>query len=71
MPQYTLGHARKLSRLEETLPRYPGLYLMGCGYRGIGIGDCIHEGQLTAEKVLKFLEGVEGKQGEQGGTNHR
>jgi oxygen-dependent protoporphyrinogen oxidase len=71
MPQYTLGHARKLSLLEETLPRYPGLYLMGCGYRGIGIGDCIHEGQLTAEKVLKFLEGVEGKQGEQGGTNHR
>jgi oxygen-dependent protoporphyrinogen oxidase len=71
MPQYTLGHARKLSRLEETLPRYPGLYLTGCGYRGIGIGDCIHEGQLTAEKVLKFLEGVKGKQGGRGGTNHR
>jgi len=71
MPQYMVGHAGKLSRLEETLIRYPGLYLTGCAYRGIGIGDCIHEGQLTAEKVLKFLERAGIKYQKGGGTNHR
>ncbi len=71
MPQYTLGHAQKLKRLEEVLLRYPGLYLTGCAYRGIGIGDCIHEGQLTAERVLKFLERVGTKYEKGGGTNHR
>jgi oxygen-dependent protoporphyrinogen oxidase len=71
MPQYMVGHAGKLSRLEETLTRYPGLYLTGCAYRGIGIGDCIHEGQLTAEKVLKFLEMAGTKYQKGGGTNHR
>ncbi len=55
MPQYMLGHAERLSHLEEELLHYPGLYLTGCAYRGIGISDCIHEGQLTTEKVLKFL----------------
>ncbi|MCK5551909.1 MAG: protoporphyrinogen oxidase [Deltaproteobacteria bacterium] len=71
MPQYTLGHAQRLSHLEKELLRYPGLYLTGCGYRGIGISDCIHDGKLTAERVLKFLEGVETKYKRGGGTNHR
>jgi len=59
MPQYTLGHAKKLSQLEEKLLRYPGLSLMGCAYRGIGISDCIHDGKLTAEKTLEFLKSLE------------
>ena len=71
MPQYTLGHAEKLSRIEENLLHYPGLYLTGCGYRGIGIGDCIHDGKLTAERVLKSLERLETKYEREGGTNHR
>jgi len=61
MPQYTLGHAKKLSQLEERLLRYPGLSLIGCAYRGIGISDCIHDGKLTAEKTLEFLKSLESK----------
>ena len=59
MPQYTLGHAKKLGHLEKRLLHYPGLYLTGCPYRGIGISDCIHDGKLTAEEALKFLKGLE------------
>ena len=59
MPQYRLGHAERLSHLEERLLRYPGLYLTGCAYRGIGISDCIHDGKLTAESALKFLKSLE------------
>jgi oxygen-dependent protoporphyrinogen oxidase len=58
MPQYTLGHAEKVNRLEEGLLNYPGLYLTGCAYRGIGISDCIHDGRLTAERALDFLESL-------------
>jgi oxygen-dependent protoporphyrinogen oxidase len=71
MPQYRLGHAERLSHMEENLLQYPGLYLTGCAYRGIGISDCIHDGKLTAERVLKFLEGDRIKKERGGGTNHR
>ena len=59
MPQYRLGHAERLSHLEEKLLQYPGLYLTGCAYRGIGISDCIHDGMLMAERIVKFLGKVE------------
>jgi oxygen-dependent protoporphyrinogen oxidase len=55
MPQYRLGHAQKLTQLEEWLLRHPGCYITGCAYRGIGISDCINDGEITAEKTLKYL----------------
>ena len=71
MPQYMLGHAERLSHMEEELLHYPGLYLTGCAYRGIGISDCIHDGKLTAKKILKFLGRAETEYERGGGTNHR
>jgi oxygen-dependent protoporphyrinogen oxidase len=56
MPQYTLGHEERLSRIEGELSNYPGLFLTGSAYRGIGISDCVHEAELTAEKVLEFIK---------------
>jgi oxygen-dependent protoporphyrinogen oxidase len=55
MPQYTLGHEERLARIEQGLSNYPGLFITGSAYRGIGISDCIHQAELTAEKVLKFI----------------
>jgi oxygen-dependent protoporphyrinogen oxidase len=71
MPQYKVGHAETLGRLEERLLRYPGLYLTGCAYRGIGISDCIHDGKLMAENALKFLNSPENEHKKGGGTSHR
>ena len=56
MPQYTLGHEERLARIEGGLSNYPGLFITGSAYRGIGISDCAHEAELTAEQVLKFIE---------------
>jgi len=53
MPQYNLGHPEKLIQIESALEKYPGLALAGNGYRGIGIPDCIHSGELAVERVLK------------------
>jgi protoporphyrinogen/coproporphyrinogen III oxidase len=54
MPQYNLGHPEILKRIDIALEKHPGLALAGNGYRGIGIPDCIHSGELAVERVLKF-----------------
>ncbi len=54
MPQYNLGHPEKLKQIDAALEKHPGLALAGNGYRGIGIPDCIHSGELAVERVLKF-----------------
>ena len=54
MPQYNLGHPEILKRIEAALEKHPGLALAGNGYRGIGIPDCIHSGELAVEKILSL-----------------
>ena len=51
IPQYNLGHPERLAQIDAALEQHPGLALAGNAYRGIGIPDCIHSGQLAAEKV--------------------
>jgi len=53
MPQYNLGHPEKLAKIDAALEKHPGLALAGNGYRGIGIPDCIHSGELAVQKVLE------------------
>ncbi|MBI3583520.1 MAG: protoporphyrinogen oxidase [Nitrospinae bacterium] len=55
MPQYTIGHEGRLSILDKKLSEYPGMFLTGSSYRGSGISECIKDGQITAESVLKYL----------------
>ena len=57
MPQYTLGHLQRLEEIQKLLDPYPGLYLAGAAYHGIGIPDCIRDGTETAAKVLCDLAG--------------
>jgi len=57
MPQYTLGHGEKLSHIERGLSKLPGLFLTGSAYHGIGISDCVHQGELIAEQVSQFCKG--------------
>ncbi len=53
MPKYTVGHLDRIALIDRTLATHPGLHLIGCSYKGIGIGDCVHEAQIAAEKILK------------------
>jgi len=52
MPQYNLGHPEILKQIDNELQHHPGLALAGNGYRGIGIPDCIHSGELAVNRVL-------------------
>jgi oxygen-dependent protoporphyrinogen oxidase len=58
MPQYVLGHPARLARIEDGLAAHPGLALAGAAYRGVGIPDCIHSGELAAESVVRALAGA-------------
>jgi protoporphyrinogen/coproporphyrinogen III oxidase len=49
-PQYDLGHLERVSEIEKSLP--DGLYVTGSPYRGVGMPDCVHQAQQTAEQVI-------------------
>jgi protoporphyrinogen/coproporphyrinogen III oxidase len=51
-PQYVLGHVDRLAQIDQYMERHAGLALLGAGYRGVGIPDCIESGNRAAEKVL-------------------
>jgi len=52
MAQYPVGHAARVSAIEQRLEHLPGLYLSGNAYSGIGISDCIRTGRAAAERAL-------------------
>ena len=55
MAQYPVGHAERVSVIEQRLNDLPGLYLAGNAYSGIGVSDCIRTGKSAAEKALEYL----------------
>jgi oxygen-dependent protoporphyrinogen oxidase len=51
-PQYDVGHLERVDQLESMAADLPGLYLTGSAYRGVGLPDCIQQGQNTAEAII-------------------
>ncbi len=56
MPQYEVGHHDRIRKIEDVLIKYPGLFLTGYSYRGIGIPDCIREAKQTAHLISNYLD---------------
>ena len=52
MAQYVVGHEKRLAEIEALTARIPGLSLIGNGYRGIGIPDCIKGGKEAAARIV-------------------
>ena len=55
MPQYPVGHPRRLQRVAASLQRHPGLFLSGNAYRGVGVPDCIQASSAAASAALDYL----------------
>ncbi len=51
MAQYTVGHQKRVERMEAILGTIPNLYLAGNAYRGIGIPDCVKMGKEAAQRI--------------------
>ncbi|CAG0933810.1 protoporphyrinogen/coproporphyrinogen III oxidase [Rhodocyclaceae bacterium] len=56
IPQYTVGHAKRLAALQELVSPHPGLFLTGNSYRGIGLNDCAAAANRTADEVVAHLK---------------
>lgn len=55
MPQYVLGHQERIATIHRLLAEWPGLYVTGAGFYGIGIPDCIREGTKIGQRVIQTL----------------
>lgn len=55
MAQYTVGHRRRVERIEERRKAFPTLELAGNAYSGIGVPDCARMGKQAAERILARL----------------
>lgn len=53
MPQYHVGHAERVDRIEAAISRQPRLALAGAAYRGVGIPQVIASGQAAAQKIAR------------------
>jgi oxygen-dependent protoporphyrinogen oxidase len=57
-PQYEVGHLERVARLRTLAAETPGLYLAGAAYDGVGVPDCVRQGQQAAEQALAYLQSV-------------
>lgn len=55
MPQYEVGHLDRVAAIERALPT--GTFLVGQGYRGPGIADCVRGANQVGEAVRWHLAG--------------
>ncbi|HEX3685392.1 MAG TPA: protoporphyrinogen oxidase [Bryobacteraceae bacterium] len=60
MPQYIVGHQERIGRITAGLREFPGLYLAGNAYDGIGLPDCVRLAKETAKRIhaSKFRERI-------------
>lgn len=56
MPNYHIKHPQIVQSLEAKISEnYPNVLLAGCSYNGVGIPDCIADGEKKAEEICLKL----------------
>jgi oxygen-dependent protoporphyrinogen oxidase len=53
-PQADVGHLQLIDRIEAVLP--PTIALAGNSYRGIGVPDCVRQGQDAADRIAQQMK---------------
>ncbi|KIY22285.1 protoporphyrinogen oxidase [Mesobacillus subterraneus] len=57
MPQYTVGHKQRIANLKRNLEEeLPGVFVGGSSFEGVGLPDCIDQGEVAVEKILEYLQ---------------
>jgi oxygen-dependent protoporphyrinogen oxidase len=54
-PQYDVGHLDRAAEMHALSAQTPGLFLTGSAFEGVGLPDCVRQGQQSAEKVIEYL----------------
>jgi protoporphyrinogen/coproporphyrinogen III oxidase len=55
LPQYTVGHAERVSAIRAAVSALPGLAVCGAAYDGVGIAACVASGREAATRVIADL----------------
>jgi oxygen-dependent protoporphyrinogen oxidase len=53
IPQYVLGHAARVAKIETALDNRSGLWLTGNYLHGVALGDCIEQAEHIAEEAAR------------------
>lgn len=57
MPQYTVGHKERMRDITAKMRKeLPGVFLAGASYEGLGVPDCIDQGEAAVKHVLEYLK---------------
>ncbi|SFE26853.1 protoporphyrinogen oxidase [Alteribacillus iranensis] len=60
MPQYEIHHKKHLESLRERLENvFPGVILSGAAFEGVGLPDCITQGEEAAHKSLTTIKNLQ------------
>lgn len=56
MPQYTVGHKQRIDTIKRHVAEeLPGVFIAGSSFEGLGLPDCIDQGEAAVEKVLSYF----------------
>jgi protoporphyrinogen/coproporphyrinogen III oxidase len=53
LPQYAVGHLKRMAKLEKLLSQFSGLHLVGNAYYGVGLPDMVRMGSEAARRVTE------------------
>jgi len=53
IPQFTMGHLDRRTRVEQLAARHPGLFLTGNAYHGVGLNDCVKMSYRVSERCRR------------------
>lgn len=51
IPQYNLGHQRRLEQVTRAVGKIPGLFLAGNYLSGVSVGDCVKQAEATVRQM--------------------
>ncbi|RDI47855.1 oxygen-dependent protoporphyrinogen oxidase [Falsibacillus pallidus] len=56
MPQYTVGHKERMQNIYRNIENeLPGVFVAGSSFEGLGLPDCIDQGEAAVAKTLQYL----------------
>jgi protoporphyrinogen/coproporphyrinogen III oxidase len=53
LPQYAVGHLERMAELHERVKELDGIWLLGNGYRGVGVPDLIRDARTAARQFAE------------------
>ncbi|MEP7343147.1 MAG: protoporphyrinogen oxidase [Acidobacteriota bacterium] len=59
IPQYNIGHAERVAKLETALQQHRGLWIVGNYLHGVSLGDCVKDADNRAGKTADWLAHVD------------